>query len=260
MSSLPLRIDLRQDLEAYPQCIRDEFTLTEPRVPKSAAELLSDAGIAAESINYVVYSHLHFDHVGNPSEFPNSQVVVGPGSKAAAYPGYPSNLNSPFLGSILEHPSVRELSYESDEWTSFGQFTKAFDFFGDGSFLLLDAPGHMPGHLMGLARTGDDEYVIMGGDCCHHRNILTGEGKLGEGHGPNGAYSMHKDLDTAKATISKLHEISQREDVLVCLAHDGFLEPAMKVLPHVINGWRKEGMKEKITKQIPQTPLEVKTT
>lgn len=150
---------------------------------------------------------------------------------------------------------MRELSYEDDTWTSFGPFPKAFDFFGDGSFLLLDAPGHMPGHLMGLARTGSDEYVVMGGDCCHHRKIFTGEGKVGEGHGPNGAYSMHKDLDTAKATIERLHELSKGEEVLVCLAHDGYLEPAVKLLPAVLNGWRKAGLREKITAQIPQTSV-----
>lgn len=227
-------------------------------MPKSAAELLQDAGISADSIDYVVYSHLHFDHIGNPGEFPRSQVVVGPGSKAAAYPGYPTNPDSPFLGSILEHPGVRELSYEQDPWVSMGPFPQALDFFGDGSFLLLDAPGHMPGHLMGYARTGADEYVVMGGDCCHHRKIFTGEGKLGEGHGPNGAYSMHKDLDTAKATIDKLHELSERDDVLVCLAHDGFLEPAVKLLPATLSGWRKAGLKGQITRNVPQTPLEVK--
>ncbi len=59
----------------------------------------------------------------------------------------------------LEPPSgnVRELSYEKDEWKPWGPFEKAFDFFGDGSFWLVNAPGHMPGHLSGLARTGADE-------------------------------------------------------------------------------------------------------
>ncbi|KIW62488.1 hypothetical protein PV04_10661 [Phialophora macrospora] len=253
-----LMFDLGIRKATYPKCIRDEFVLTEPRVPKSAAELLEAAQIPPDSINYIVYSHLHFDHIGNPGEFPQSQVVVGPGTKAATFPGFPTDPNSGFLGSVLEHPSVRELSYETDEWTSFGPFSKAFDFFGDGSFLLLDAPGHMPGHMMGLARTAQDEYVVMGGDCCHHRKIYTGEGGVGEGHGPNGAYSMHKDLETAKATIGKLHELSLRDDVLVCLAHDGYLEPTLKLLPENINGWRMAGVKGQIINVMAEVRVESK--
>ena len=116
----------------------------------------------------------------------------------------------------------------------------------------------MAGHLMGLARTGADEFMVLGGDCCHHRKIFTGEGKVGEGFGPNNAYSMHKDLETAKTTIGRLAELGRREDVLVCLAHDGFLEPAMKLLPGVVNGWRAAGLKEKIKEQIPKIVVETK--
>ena len=49
------------------------------------------------------------------------------------------------------------------------------DFFGDGSFYLLDSPGHAVGHMCGLARTtagdgaGDDStFMLLGGDVAHH--------------------------------------------------------------------------------------------
>lgn len=53
--------------------------------------------------------------------------------------------------------------------TKVGDFP-AYDFFGDGSFYLLDAPGHAIGHLGGLARTttNPDTFIFMGGDLCHH--------------------------------------------------------------------------------------------
>lgn len=43
------------------------------------------------------------------------------------------------------------------------------DFFGDGSFYLLDAPGHAVGHLAGLVRTtsNPDTFIFCGGDLCH---------------------------------------------------------------------------------------------
>lgn len=47
---------------------------------------------------------------------------------------------------------------------------RAYDFFSDGSFYLLDTPGHAIGHLAGLARTtsSPDTFIFMGGDLCHH--------------------------------------------------------------------------------------------
>ena len=61
------------------------------------------------------------------------------------------------------HPpsgKVREMSYDNDTWTSWGPFERVHDYFGDDSFLLVDTPGHMPGHLGALARTGEDECVM----------------------------------------------------------------------------------------------------
>ena len=135
---------------------------------------------------------MHFDHIGDPSEFPNSEVVVGPGARDLSLPGYPSLPDSPFLETIFQHPKVRELSYEQDQWTPFGPFPKAFNFFGDGSFYLLDAPGHMAGHMMALARSAANEFIVMGGDCCHHKTFVTGEAVMGTGFGPNGAPRYEK--------------------------------------------------------------------
>ena len=48
---------------------------------------------------------------------------------------------------------IREIDF-SNEKTPFkiGRF-HAHDYFGDGSFYLLDTPGHSIGHICGLART-----------------------------------------------------------------------------------------------------------
>lgn len=65
---------------------------------------------------------------------------------------------------------VREISFEDGPGAlKIGGF-RAHDFFGDGSFYLLDAPGHAIGHLAGLARTSQcpDTFIFMGGDLCHH--------------------------------------------------------------------------------------------
>lgn len=117
----------------------------------------------------------------------------------------------------------------------------------------------MAGHLVGLARTDQEEHVLMGGDCCHHRKIFKGEANVaeGEGRGPGGSRSMHNDLNIAKSTIAKVHDLGKRDDTLVCLAHDGYLEPSIQLLPAFINGWKKSGAKDRIERDICNAVLDV---
>jgi hypothetical protein len=59
---------------------------------------------------------------------------------------------------------VREIAFDEFKVGSF----PAVDYFGDGSFYLLDSPGHAIGHMCALARTTPDTFVFMGGDICHN--------------------------------------------------------------------------------------------
>ena len=66
---------------------------------------------------------------------------------------------------------MREIDFDSNP-LAIGNF-RAYDFFNDGSFYLLDAPGHTVSHLCGLARTTssaepDDTFIFMGADAVHH--------------------------------------------------------------------------------------------
>lgn len=66
--------------------------------------------------------------------------------------------------------NVHEINF-SEKPLKIGNFP-AYDFFGNGSFYLLDAPGHTIAHICGLARTSigsdGDTFILMGGDFSHH--------------------------------------------------------------------------------------------
>lgn len=76
---------------------------------------------------------------------------------------------------------LEEITFQGPSCLQIGQFP-AYDYFGDGSFYLLDSPGHAVGHLCGLVRTtttrsrppGSDAstFVLLGGDVCHYPGIL----------------------------------------------------------------------------------------
>ena len=60
------------------------------------------------------------------------------------------------------------------EWRPFGPFERALDYFGDGSFWVLDAPGHMPGNMAAAARLQGGEWVMLGSDCTLRRVVFIG--------------------------------------------------------------------------------------
>jgi hypothetical protein len=116
------------------------------------------------------------DHVGNMKTFPGSvKLIVGPGFKSNFTTGYPTNKDSPLLDADWEGRELVEIEFKSE--LEIGGF-KANDYFGDGSFYLLNAPGHTVGHLCGFARVSkgsndqEDTFVLIGGDACHHGETL----------------------------------------------------------------------------------------
>lgn len=147
------------------------------KVEKNVAEILQENGVdvAGGAIEEVIWSHWHFDHIGDVSTFPGSTTLVtGAGVRAAFLPGYPKNEESPLAESDFAGREHREIDFEKEPTVQIGRF-RAVDYFKDGSFYLLDAPGHAIGHLCGLARVtstqeGDpeDTFIFMGADTAHH--------------------------------------------------------------------------------------------
>lgn len=67
----------------------------EPHVDKHVADILKDGGVNLTSVNSVIWSHYHFDHIGDITTFPlSTELVVGPGFSDAYLPAYPTNPNS----------------------------------------------------------------------------------------------------------------------------------------------------------------------
>ena len=208
-------------------------------------------------------------------------------------PGAPSNPQSPLKESDYEYISsrtvvahktfaltlgrgrhLREISFDGGDTLQIGRF-KAFDYFGDGSFYLLDSPGHAVGHLCGLARTttSPSTFILLGGDVCHYAGIFRPSQYLSmpnsisphpldrasreafcPGHawealqtsrGRNSKDSLYDmtfghDIPLANETKTKLQELDCNEAVFVIIAHST-VQDRVPHFPSSLNEWKANG-------------------
>ncbi|KAI3532352.1 metallo-beta-lactamase superfamily protein [Colletotrichum filicis] len=142
---------------------------------KYVSEILTEGGLDLREIEALFWSHAHPDHIGRPSLFPSTaSLIVGPGVKEAYFPGYTTIPDAPVLAREFEGREVRELDFASTQIEIGG--LKALDYFNDGSFYLLSAPGHAIGHINALARTTEDSFMYFAGDSFHHSSVLRPHG------------------------------------------------------------------------------------
>ncbi|KAK7185644.1 hypothetical protein DPSP01_007485 [Paraphaeosphaeria sporulosa] len=240
-------LGLKRDFSGYREAQQHHIAQRQPTtVSPDVVESLRNGGLSPSDIDVVVLSHVHWDHVGTPSDFSNAEFVVGNGTlHLLAHGGGPLYPAALFNADELPHDRSKELPpvTESKEfashthvtdhtWRPLAGFPAAIDFFGDGSLYIVDAPGHLHGHVNVLARTAPGKWVYLGGDCCHDKRILSGEREIAlYDDGRGGLRSVHMDTDGATRTVERVRRLlgerkvteegGGRVDVEVVVAHDG---------------------------------------
>ena len=158
---------------------------------------------------------------------------------------------------------------------------RAIDFFGDGSFFFLDAPGHAVGHINALARTSTNPntFIYMGGDSFHHCAALrpneytplpesievpnlnpypcpgdlfhsfhpcASQGSAGSTPFVTiGEKSPAIDVAAAQEVVHKIKAFDADPNILVIAAHDWSLSEVLDFYPQSANDWKVKGWKEK---------------
>jgi len=213
-------LGIRKNWETYPsytvKLIKEKFPVA---VPEDVVEALAKGGTSPNEISTVCFSHIHFDHIGDTSLFPLSNFVLGMNTMSMIVPGYPENPDPVVIRDIpLERA---EFLSESANWQPLGPFPRALDFYGDGSIYIIDAPGHLTGHINILARTSaDGAWIYLAGDSAHHWDLVTGKGEIAvhAGRGFFGCAYAQKEL--AEEHLLRVRKVHETPRAKVLLAHD----------------------------------------
>jgi N-acyl homoserine lactone hydrolase len=175
--------------------------MTMPNVaPKvSLVDLLAKIDLKPDQIKYVGISHYHADHTGQVNSFPNATLLIGKGDwEAIASPKPAEGVNfRPFEIWIKGEGKLEPVALDKDV-------------FGDGSVIMLNTPGHTPGHHSLLVKLPQMGNVILSGDAAHFR----------ENYDSDGVPAFNVDRAQTVASLERLKAIASNLKAMVVIQHD----------------------------------------
>ena len=170
-----------------------------PTVKVSVVEQLARLKIEPAQIKYVGISHYHGDHTGQAASFPQATLLIGQGDWDV--------LNGPT-------PSGTTNAAPLKHWLSGAgkaePVARDKDMFGDGTVVMLDMPGHTPGHHSLLVALKEKGNVLLSGDLAHFR----------ENYDSNGVPSFNTNRADTLASLDRFKQLAKNLKATVIIQHD----------------------------------------
>lgn len=154
-----LHPETRTDLRArVGDGLADTFTVSF-RPGEDIEARLEALDIAPESIDFIINSHLHWDHTGGNELIPNAKVVIQRREWEAGH-----------VDEMIEALSFNRQDYDLGHQVT--QIDGEYDLFDDGSVVTVPTYGHTPGHQSLKVRLESGAEIVMAGDACYMRKTL----------------------------------------------------------------------------------------
>jgi len=178
-----------------------------PNAPKvSLVDQLAQLKLTPDQIKYIGISHYHNDHIGQVGLFPNATLLIGKGDWDAVTAAAKTPPGAVTFASVNPVPFAH--------WLSGGgkvdPVTLDKDVFGDGTVIILDTPGHTPGHHSLLVRLKEMGPVMLTGDLAHFHENYDGDG----------VPTFNTDRAATLASFDRFKKIAANLKATVIIQHD----------------------------------------
>lgn len=114
---------------------------------------LAEIGLTPADVEYLSFSHGHYDHVGGGNLFAGATWIVDPDERA--WMMRDELRGSAVFASYADLETAETVLIEGDG---------PYDVFGDGSVMIHQAPGHTPGHAVLMLDLVNSGPVLISGD------------------------------------------------------------------------------------------------
>jgi N-acyl homoserine lactone hydrolase len=138
-------------------------------VTKTLKSQMAEIGYTAADIKYLALSHLHSDHTANANDFAGSTWLVHQNERDTMFAPPPP----PGAGRGRGGPQATATYDKLKDSKTVILTEKDYDVFGDGTVVIMYAPGHTPGHQVLFLRLKESGPILIAGDLYHLPQEIT---------------------------------------------------------------------------------------
>ncbi|HIG21209.1 MAG TPA: N-acyl homoserine lactonase family protein [Henriciella marina] len=178
---------------------QDVFTVS---LEKTISDQLIEMGLGMSDVEMVAISHSHFDHVGQAGDIdPSTTWLVNETEYGFMFPD---------AGAESETEGQSESQFPAFESLTRETIGDNHDVFGDGSVIIMETPGHTPGHSSLLVNLPETGPIFLTGDLYHREESREGER----------VPAFNTDVEQTRASMAEFEARAEELGARVIIQHE----------------------------------------